>query len=175
MNRIRLGQNICSLLLLATVLVSCAATPSGGQGTAVVSSGPASSVSVPTEASPARADCAFLPSAPCATYVSVSGTANGEDLPWVAAGSIKARLTSVNGGPHLSVTTNCGPLSMPVTISGNAMTVGKIATGAVGCEGKVSDQHWWVIEFLKRPIEMTFNQGILTWKSGDETLSFKSE
>jgi hypothetical protein len=55
------------------------------------------------------------------------------------------------------------------------MVVGDIAVGAVGCEGDISTQHLWVMEFLKRPIEMTFTDGMLKWVSGTETLSFKNK
>lgn len=61
------------------------------------------------------------------------------------------------------------------TITGNTLTVRNIATGAMGCAGDVGEQHLWVMEFLKRPIELTFSQGTLSWKSGTDTLSFKSE
>ncbi|WP_232082672.1 hypothetical protein [Arthrobacter sp. SO5] len=81
----------------------------------------------------------------------------------------------MNGTRHLSVQDKCGPLSGPVTITRSTMVVGEIAVGAVGCEGDISTQHLWVMEFLKRPIEMTFSEGILNWRSGPETLNFKNE
>jgi heat shock protein HslJ len=66
-------------------------------------------------------------------------------------------------------------MSGPATVSGNTLTVRNIATGAMGCIGEVSDQQLWVLEFLKRPIEQTFSQGTLTWKSGTDTLNFKTK
>ncbi|WP_354217796.1 MULTISPECIES: META domain-containing protein [unclassified Arthrobacter] len=126
-------------------------------------------------AAPQETCAAFLPSTPCTKYTSVSGTASGKDLPWVASGGVRAQLTSVNGELQLTVTTKCGPMSGQATVTGNTLNARNIATGAVGCSGDVGEQHLWVLEFLKRPIELTFSQGTLTWKSGTDTLSFKSE
>jgi heat shock protein HslJ len=65
-------------------------------------------------------------------------------------------------------------MSGPATLSGNRLTVSDIATGAMGCIGEDGNQQLWVLEFLKRPIEQTFSQDTLAWKSGTDTLSFKS-
>jgi hypothetical protein len=125
-------------------------------------------------APPQEICAAFLPSAPCAIYTSTSGTAGGRNLPWVASGSLRIQLNSVNGDLYLSVRTNCAPISGPVKITGNTMTAGDLAIGAIGCPEELSRQDQWVLEFLKRPVEMTLSQDTLQWKSGAHTLSFKS-
>ena len=84
---------------------------------------------------PQETCAAFLPKAPCATYASVAATSNGKALPWSAAGTIKARLTSAAGTLHLVMRTDCAPVGGPATIAGNIMTIGSIATGASGCIG----------------------------------------
>ncbi|MHA7298676.1 META domain-containing protein [Pseudarthrobacter sp. MDT3-1] len=84
-------------------------------------------------------------------------------------------MTSVNGELQLSVTTGCGPLSAQATITGNTLTAKDIATGASGCTADTGEQQQWVENFLKRPIEMAYSQGILSWTSGTETLSFKGK
>lgn len=175
MKRIPLWKFNIPTLCLCMFLAACGASPSGVQSTNSTTALTGSSAA-PTNSEPPQSGCAtFLPSAPCADYISVSGTSNGADLPWVASGSVKVQFNSVNGTRHLSVQDNCGPFSGPVTLAGNTMVVKKLAVGAVGCERDISTQHLWVMEFLKRPIEMTFNEGILSWKSGMETLNFKSQ
>ena len=59
-------------------------------------------------------------------------------------------------------------------ITGNVMTVGDIGIGAAGCPEDLGQQDTWVLEFLKRPVEVTFSQDTLQWTSGADTLSFKS-
>ncbi|WP_185982289.1 META domain-containing protein [Arthrobacter sp. KBS0703] len=76
---------------------------------------------------------------------------------------------------QLSVQDKCGPFSGPVTIAGTTMTVGELATGAVGCDGDLHAQHMWLLVFLKRPIDMTFNRDVLIWKSGPDTLRINKE
>ncbi|HEY8702676.1 MAG TPA: META domain-containing protein [Arthrobacter sp.] len=125
-------------------------------------------------AQPQESCAAFLPSTPCTRYGSVSGTTGGTEIPWLASGGVTAKLTSVNGELQLSVTTGCGPLGAQATITGNTLTVRDIATGASGCTADTGEQQQWVRQFLQRPIAMTFSQGILSWKSGTDTLSFKS-
>ena len=80
----------------------------------------------------------------------------------------------MNGELQLTVTTSCGPMGGSATLSVNTLTVSDIATGAMGCIGEDGNQQLWVLEFLKRPIEQTFSQGTLTWKSGTDTLSLKN-
>lgn len=92
----------------------------------------------------------------------------------MASGSLRVQLNSVNGDLHLSVKTNCAPISGQVEITGNTMTAGDLATSAIGCPEEHSRQDQWVLEVLKRPVEMTFSQDSLQWKSGADTLSFKS-
>ncbi|WP_426986184.1 hypothetical protein [Pseudarthrobacter sp. Y6] len=46
-------------------------------------------------------------------------------------------------------------------ITGNVMTVGDIGIGAVGCPEDLGQQDTWVLEFLKRPVEVTFSQDTL--------------
>jgi hypothetical protein len=179
MKRTRLWQYTVPVLLLGMLLTSCGDTKTGGPGTAVPTPSSATSTSSTpgsTSTTPPQETCAaFLPTTPCARYARVSGTASGNDLPWVASGDIKAWLTSVNGELQLTVTTRCGPMGGQATITGNTLTVRNIATGAMGCAGDVGEQDLWVLEFLKRPIELTFSQGTLSWKSGTDTLSFKNE
>jgi heat shock protein HslJ len=188
MKRIRLWQCIIPYLLLSMLLTSCGDKMTGGPGTAEPTPNSTSSASPDNSPSatssilgststtqPQETCAAFLPSTPCSRYTSVSGTTSGKELPWVSSGSVKARLTSVNGELQLSVTTPCGPLSAQATITGNTLTAKDIATGASGCTGDTGEQQLWVTNFLKRAIEMTFSQGTLNWKSGTDTLSFKSD
>lgn len=188
MKRIRLWQCIVPYLILTMLLTSCGDKMTGGPGTPEPTANSTSTTSFtkpPTPTSsmhdststtqPQETCAAFLPSAPCTTYTSVSGTTSGKDLPWVASSGVKAALTSVNGQLQLTVPTGCGPMSGQATITGNTLTVRDIATGASGCTGDAGEQQLWVMDFLKRPIEMTFSQGILIWKSGTDTLSFKSD
>ncbi|WP_248761626.1 hypothetical protein [Pseudarthrobacter sp. SSS035] len=63
-------------------------------------------------------------------------------------------------------------MSGPGTITGTTLTVKNIAIGASGCTDNAGEQQQSVQEFLKRPIEQTFSDGTLTWKSGTDTLNF---
>jgi heat shock protein HslJ len=99
----------------------------------------------------------------------------GTELPWAASGGVKTELSAVNGELQLSVITGCGPLSAQATITGDTLTAKGIATGASGCMDDTGRQQQWVMEFLKRPIQMTFSQDILSWTSGTDTLTFKSD
>jgi hypothetical protein len=119
--------------------------------------------------------CGVPPAAPCTKYTGVSGTANNEDIPWVASGGVSAQLATVDGELWLAVITRCAPISGPATITGTTLTVGDIAIGASGCTDNTGEQQQWVLDFLKRPIEQTFSNGTLTWKSGTDTLNFRSE
>lgn len=92
----------------------------------------------------------------------------------MAPGSLRVQLNSVNGDLYLSVRTNCAPISGPVEITGDIMTVGDIGIGAVGCPEDLGQQDTRVLEFLTRPVEVTFSQDTLQWTSGADTLSFKS-
>nr|WP_157371011.1 META domain-containing protein [Arthrobacter sp. Leaf141] len=124
--------------------------------------------------SPPEESCAaFLPSAPCTDYTAISATGNNRDLPWAAAG-VSAQLAAVPGALWLAVSTQCGPMSGPVTITGTTLTVGDIAIGASGCTGDSGEQQQWVLNFLQRPIEQTFSNGTLTWKSDSDTLNFRN-
>jgi hypothetical protein len=185
MKRIRAWKYGVPLVLFGTLITSCGSQPSDGGGSAIpalpstsLSPGPIvskNSAPSPTSSTPPQVSCAaFLPSVPCATYASTSGTAAGRDLPWVASGSLRVQLESVNGDLYLSVRTNCAPISGPVDITGNVMTVGDIGIGAAGCPEDLGQQDTWVLEFLKRPVEVTFSQDTLQWTSGADTLSFKS-
>jgi hypothetical protein len=176
----RLWQYTVPLLVVGMLLASCGDTKTGGPGTAAaVSAESATSTSAApgsTATSQPQESCAaFLPSAPCTKYMGISGTANNEDLPWVASGGVDAQLATVNGELLLTVTTRCGPMSGPATITGTTLTVRDIAIGASGCIEDGGDQQQWVLEFLKRPIEQSFDDGTLTWKSGTDALNFKSE
>ena len=190
MDRIwRLPSRI-SVLAAAMVVTSCAATSSvvpgsasstpTTSGTAVTSPGALTSSGsnspVPATSGPPPETCAaFLPTAPCATYGGVAATSNGKVLPWAGIGTMKVRLTSVEGTLQVAMKTDCSPIGGSVTIDGNIMTIGKIATGASGCIGTAGENQAWIHKFLKRPIAMTYTQDTLTWTSGTDTLSFKAE
>lgn len=178
-----------SALAVALLIASCADPSPSGSGSGTAAPIPASSTAAPSKSAvadsgstapptsvpPLETCAAFLPTAPCATYNSVAASANGKDLPWAAAGSVKVQLTSVDGTLQLAMKTECAPISGPATIAGNTLTVGKIATGAEGCSGAAGDHQVWLQEFLKRPIAMTYTQGTLSWVSGTDALSFKTE
>lgn len=177
-------------LASALLVPSCAATPSRGPETAVptpttsgtagpstsavAGTGSATPLPATTSGLPQETCAAFLPTAPCATYGSVAPTSNGTAVPWAAAGTVKVQLTSVSGTLQLAMKTDCSPISAPVTITGNTLTVGNIAIGAMGCLAPAGEHETWILEFLKRPIAMTYAQNTLTWASGTETLSFKT-
>jgi hypothetical protein len=98
------------------LLTSCGDTKTGEPGTAIPTPSSTSSAKSTsstlgsTSTTPPQETCAaFLPTAQCSRYSSVSGTTGGNDLPWVASGGVKAWLTSVNGELQLTVTTRCGP------------------------------------------------------------------
>jgi hypothetical protein len=151
-----------------------------GPGTAVPVSveSPTSTNAVPgsTFTSQPQESCeAFLPAAPCTKYTGVSGTANNEDIPWVASGGVSAQLVTVDGELQLAVITRCAPISGPATITGTTLTVRDIATGASGCTDNTGEQQQWVLDFLNRPIEQAFSNGTLAWKSGTDTLNFRGE
>lgn len=175
-----------SILVASLLMASCAATPPGGPGTsaptpstlsATTQADKSAATPIPATTSRPQEACApFLTGAPCATYDSVAASSHGKALAWAAAGTVKVQLTSVKGTLQLSVRTPCSPLSAPVAIKANILTVaGKIATGAEGCVGAAGDQQVWVQEFLKRPIAMTYSNGTLSWVSGADALSFKTE
>jgi hypothetical protein len=176
-----LWQYIVPLLFVGVLLTSCGDVRTGMPETAVPVSveSPTSTSAVPgsTTTSPPQSSCvAFLPSAPCTKYVGISGTANGEDLPWVASGGVSAQLAAVKGELWLAVVPSCAPMSGPATITGSTLTVRNIVIGASGCIDKdMGEQQQWVFDFLQRPIEQTFSNGTLTWKSGTDTLNFVSE
>jgi hypothetical protein len=182
MTRIPLWRYTVPLLFLGMLVTSCGDKVTGGPGTAAPTASSSNSATssnpnpVSSKTTPPQEACAaFLLSSPCMAYTGVSGTSGGKDVPWAASGGVKSQLESVGGDLYLSVQDKCGPFSGPVIIDGATMTVGELATGAVGCEADLNAQHMWLFNFLKRPITMTFSQGILTWKSGPDTLSFKGE
>ncbi len=83
---------------------------------------PSGHVYAPTSfnSTPPLATCKpFLPSAPCSQFVSILGTSNGVNLPWVAAGGLRVELYSVNGVLQFAAKTPCNPISGPATITGN--------------------------------------------------------
>jgi len=176
-----LWRNTVPLLFVGVLLTSCGDVRTGVPETAVPVSAesPTSTSAVPasTPTSPPQSSCAaFLPSAPCAKYLGISGMSNGADLPWVASGGASAELMTVNGELWLGVDSRCAPMSGPATISGNTLTVRDVVIGASGCIDKnEGEQQQWVEDFLQRPIEQAFSNGTLTWKSGTDILNFRSE
>lgn len=175
-----LWWNVVPFLFVGVLLTSCGDVRPGVPETAVPVSAdsPTSISAVPGSmtTSPPQASCAaFLPSAPCTKYLGISGTSNGKDLPWVASGGVSAELMTVNGELWLGVVPRCAPMSGPATIAGTTLTVKDIVIGASGCIDKnEGEQQHWVQDFLQRPIEQTFSNGTLTWKSGTDTLNFRS-
>lgn len=169
MKHSRFWQNSFCLVFLGLLMTSCASGPVG-------KTGPDVTTISPTISTPPLVTCkSFFPSAPCSQYVSISGTSDGATLPWVATGGIKVELYSVNGELQFAAKTPCNSISGPATITGNTLTLGKLAAGAMGCAGESSAQEQWVTQFLSRPIEMSFVQDTLTWTTGTDTLSFKSK
>ncbi|MGO4584482.1 hypothetical protein AB4Z38_11420 [Arthrobacter sp. 2RAF6] len=51
----------------------------------------------------------------------------------------------------------------------------KLGIGAMGCSSDAGSQQQWFVDFVMRPIEMSFSQGTLNWKSGTDTLIFKGK
>ncbi|MHC6221362.1 hypothetical protein [Arthrobacter sp. MMS24-S77] len=155
----RWWQKALPVLIASFALAACGGSP-----------GPGTAAPTPT---PTITCASFLPTAPCSTYASVSGKTDGKDLPWASSGSVTAKLQTVDGSLHLTVTTTCGPLGGPATRTGTVLTVGDIAVGAAACAELTASQQQWVLAFLKRPIDMAYNNGILTWTSGTDSLAFK--
>lgn len=155
-------------------MTSCAAGTTGGPGTAGSTPPAAPPNSQTVSRTPVEACAPFLPSASCSPYASISGTANGKNLPWLASGAVTVQLTTVTGSLQLAVKTPCNPVGGPATISGNTLDVGDIAVGAMGCAGDVGAQEQWVVGFLQRPIEMTSADGVLHWTSGPDTLTLRA-
>ncbi|HKU31987.1 MAG TPA: hypothetical protein VJQ60_16000 [Arthrobacter sp.] len=70
------------------------------------------------------------------------------------------QLNSENGGLELTAETPCNPVSLPAMITGSALVVEKLALGAAGYAGDPAEQEKWVVQFLAKPIEMTFDQNV---------------
>lgn len=171
-----LQRKLLLLLLIASALTSCASKHAGEPGTATPTLPPTGPTSLVTTPAPPRETCAaFLPSAPCTTYVSIAGTADGVDLAWAASGGLTVQLSSVDGSLYVTAKTPCSPVSGPARITGNMLAVGSLGIGAMGCTGDAAMQQQWFVDFLKRPIEMSFGQGTLNWKSGTDTITFKGK
>lgn len=155
-------------------MTSCAARITGGPGTAGSTPPAAPLISQTVSKAPVEACALFLPSASCSPYASISGTANGKNLPWLASGAVTLQLTSVAGSLQLAVKTPCNPVGGPAAISGNTLRVGDIAVGAMGCADDAGAQEQWVLQFLQRPIDMTSADGMLLWTSGPDTLTLRA-
>lgn len=173
-----LSIRVLALMSLGLLLSSCGAagSPSPGEASSASRSGPAGGASQSTTSAPPTVKCAaFLPSAPCSPYTSVSGEANGKDLPWVAAGGITLKLTDVGGSLYLTAKTPCTPVDTPVTITGSTLHAGKIAVDAASCASEFSIQQQWFVDFLQRPVDMAYSNGVLKWVSGSDILTFKNQ
>lgn len=169
-------RRLVLLLLIAAGLTSCASVQGREAQTAIPTPRETVPASRVTTTAPPRQTCAaFLPSAPCTEYVSIAGTADGIDLPWAASGGLTVQLNSVGGSLYVTAKTPCSPVSGPATITGDTLVVGKLGIGAMGCISDAGSQQQWFVDFLKRPIEMSFSQGTLKWNSGTETLVFKGK
>lgn len=44
--------------------------------------------------------------------------------------------------------------------------------GAAACAELAASQQLWVMAFLKKPVDMGYNNGSLTWTSGTDSLAF---
>ncbi|MFK4297284.1 hypothetical protein ABH924_002434 [Arthrobacter sp. GAS37] len=170
-----LQRKLILLLLIGTAMTSCASTQGREQGTAGPTPPETVRASRVTTTPPRETCAAFLPSAPCRAYVSIAGTADGVELPWAASGGLTVQLSSVNGSLYVTAKTPCSPVSGPATITGNTLVVGELGIGAMGCISDAGTQQQWFVDFLNRPIEMSFSQGTLNWKSGTDTLTFKGK
>lgn len=160
------GMRGALLVLLSVTLPAC-----GSAGGSLPNAG----TSVPPSSTCAQ----FLPDAPCGEYASASGTENGAALPWLEHGDVIVRLESLEGVLYLTVRTPCGPMSGPVTIDADTMTVDReeLALGAMGCLDEEEAAHQkWVLELLRHhPIAMSYSDGYLSWKSGAKTLRLVSQ
>lgn len=174
MKRTMFWRCVASALFFGIFMTSCAARITSGPGTAVPAPPAVSPNAQRASAPPVEVCATFLPSGSCSPYVSVSGTAQGMNLPWVASGGVTVQLTAVDGSLQLAVKTPCNPAGGPASISGHTLHVGNIAVGAMGCSGEAAAQEKWVLQFLKRPIEMTSVGGLLRWNSGPDTLTLKA-
>ncbi len=173
MTNFRWWQKALPVLIASFALAACGGAPVPGPGTAAPTPTVVPVPSPPSTPAPTETCASFLPTAPCGTYASVSGKADGKDLPWASSRSVTAKLQSVGGSFQLTVTTTCGPLSGPATRTGTVLTVGDIAVGASACAELAASQQQWVLAFLKKPIDMAYNNGTLTWTSGTDSLAFK--
>lgn len=162
---------VVTSLALALTASACGATVAPGPGDAA----PTLTGSAAASSPPSGSCAAFLPDTPCATYASTAGSSGSSDLAWVAGGHLTARLESVSGSLHLTMTTPCGPLSAPAQISGSTLIIGAIAVGASGCTSEASARQQWVITFLQRTVAMTVASGTLKWTSGGDVLTFKAD
>ncbi|MDF9750698.1 heat shock protein HslJ [Arthrobacter sp. ES3-54] len=174
MKRTQFWRCVSAVLLCGILMTSCAAGITGGPGTAGPTPSAAPLDPQTVSKAPVEACAPFLPSASCSPYASVSGTANGKNLPWLASGAVTVQLTTVAGSLQLAVKTPCNPVGGPATISGNTLHVGDIAVGAMGCADGAGAQEQWVLQFLQRPIEMTSAGGALNWTSGPDTLTLRA-
>jgi heat shock protein HslJ len=170
MKRTQFWRWVSSALLCGMLMTSCAASIPGGPGMA----GPTPTPDSHNSQTMSKACARFLPSAACTPYASIAGTANGKNLPWLASGAVTVQLTTVAGSLQLAVKTPCNPVGGPATIRGDTLHVGDIAVGAMGCAGDVGTQEQWVLQFLRRPIEMTAAGGVLNWTSGPDTLTLRA-
>ncbi|MET3812441.1 heat shock protein HslJ [Arthrobacter sp. UYEF3] len=121
---------------------------------------------------------AFTSTAPCRIYASVSGHDGSGDLPWMASGAITTKLESVDNALHLTIVTPCGPLSGSVTRDGLTLNPGPVGVGAAGRAGGgpsgcTGGQELWLLDFLKKPFEVVYGDGHLTWTNDKGTLVFK--
>ncbi|MCW3768836.1 hypothetical protein ACKLTP_18375 [Paenarthrobacter ureafaciens] len=116
----------------------------------------------------------FLPEAPCGKLRSIAGTAAGQAIVWVSDGQITVQLDRVDRNPYLTVVLPCGPVNVPVTISGSDMVVsGKIAVGASGCaDAEKGERQLWALGLLQNGVRLDFSRGVMTWTNGEDSLSF---
>lgn len=92
MKRGRVRHDTVPLLCLGLLLAACGDKVTGGPGGAASTPGstPTGPIPTATRTTPPQEICAaFLPSAPCDTYGSISGAAGGKDLPWAASRGVK--------------------------------------------------------------------------------------
>lgn len=165
------------IIMAGAFLSSCGqGAPSGSPGTTAVPGNQSGSPDAAKPTGPPRITCEpFLPSTPCGEYISIGASSDGGTVPWAAAGGVSVQLQSVEGERLFIAKTPCAPINGSAKIAGDTLTVGALTFGAVGCSEVTGPQQQWVETFLKRPIRMSFSQGELTWKSGPDTLIFRSK
>jgi len=116
----------------------------------------------------------FAPEAPCGSYVSTSASDGKTPVKWAKDATTKVRLEDLGGSTRLVVVTPCAPINARASIQNGTMTVStETVVGAQGCVDEIGEQQHWLREFLKKPIQVSYKAGILTWQSDESSILFK--